>query len=273
MNTKFDVIIIGDSKEGNAAVKRLAKISKKIKIAFISKTFKRNTARAFLNVEYIKAEVVFTDYKNRLFGCHLDTQQRVFGTHLIIATGVKYAPFTIGNKEILGVFNTIADIDKTAKLLPAVVLAKTETDVKFALTVAKKYKQVYLCIDTFNMLTSKSTKVKLDNTANIVVLPNTKILKTVVVDGALAKVDLDNYSTVNCSAIFVKTPAMPETSFIHNMLISRDQEGYLLTTKALESTIVPRCFATGSCTVKNTKKMTANMIDTVLRYLKEEIDI
>ena len=57
MNRQFDVIIIGDSKAGNAAVKSIAGANRNIKVAFISREFKRSTTRDFLNVEYIKDEV------------------------------------------------------------------------------------------------------------------------------------------------------------------------------------------------------------------------
>ena len=73
MNTQFDVIIIGDSKAGNEALACIASANRCISVAFISREFKSTTTKDFLNVEYIKEEVVFTDYKNRLFGCYLNT--------------------------------------------------------------------------------------------------------------------------------------------------------------------------------------------------------
>ena len=75
---------------------------------------------------------------------------------------------------------------------------------------------------------------------------------------------MDNYSTLTCSAIFVKTKASPETGFIPNNLISRDIDGYLVTSKQLESTLVPKCFATGNCVRKSTKKMNLDMVDAIL---------
>ena len=44
--------------------------------------------------------------------------------------------------------------------------------------------------------------------------------------------------------------------------------GYIETASNMESTLVPKCFAVGTCTKKNTKKMTLAMIDTILNDFK-----
>ena len=106
MNYQYDLIIIGDSKEGNQLVKNIADANINIKIAFISREFKTATTPDFLNVEYLKDEVVLTDYKNRLFGCYLKSGTRLYATHLVFAVGQKYAPFMINNKKVPNVFNS-----------------------------------------------------------------------------------------------------------------------------------------------------------------------
>ena len=141
MNYLADIIVIGDSKEGHEAVKRLAASKPTIKITFISREFKSKTTHDYLNVEYLKEEVIFIDYKNRLFGCYLKNGNRVFGTHLIIATGVAYEPLLLDDGTLVPcVSNTVNDIAKTAKVQPAVVFGKQNSDVKLAIEVAKKYK-------------------------------------------------------------------------------------------------------------------------------------
>ena len=67
MNLQVDIIVIGDSLSGHTVVNKLASANPMIKMVFISREFKSTTTHDFLNVEYIKEEVVFTDYKNRLF--------------------------------------------------------------------------------------------------------------------------------------------------------------------------------------------------------------
>ena len=268
MNYQYDLIIIGDSKEGNQLIKNIASTTSFINIAFVSREFKSTTTHDFLNVDYIKDEVVLTDYKNRLFGCYLKSGSRLYATHLVFAVGQKYAPFTINNKKVPNVFNTAVDISKEAKKLPVVVLVQTEADVSMAFDVAKKYKYAYLCLDEFSGKVSEKVNKKLQSktSSNIVVLPNTRIKKVLPYDETLMKVELDNYSTVLCAAIYVKTEASPDTTCVPPRagLIKADETGYLETNDKLESTLVPKCFAIGSCTQKCTKKMIDNLVEVIL---------
>jgi thioredoxin reductase len=268
MNYQYDLIIIGDSKEGNQLIKSIASANINIKIAFISREFKSTTTPDFLNVEYLKDEVVLTDYKNRLFGCYLKSGTRLYATHLVFAVGQKYAPFTVNNKKVPKVFNTAVDIPKEAKKLPAIVLVRNEADVKLAFDVAKKYKYVYLCLDEFGGKCFEAVHKKLmqKQSSNIVVLPNTHIKKVSAYDETLINVELDSYSTVLCAAIYVKTEASPDTSCVPVRvgLIKANEAGYFETDNKLESTLVPKCFAVGTCTQKCTTKMINSLIETIL---------
>jgi thioredoxin reductase len=267
MNYQVDVMIIGDSKVGHEILDKIASSKPSIKVAFISKAFKSTTTHDYLNVEYFRDEVVFTDYKNRLFGCYLKKGTRIYGTHLIIASGVDYEPLILANGKpaSAGVYSSIDDVPKNSKSQPAVVVCSTNADVKFAIDVAKKYKQVYLCVkdSTIEGLTEANAK-KLDTAENIVVLQNTSVLKTISKDGVLLKVELDNYSTLNCSAIYTKTDAIPVTSFVSDKLIQKTENGYLAANENAESTIVPKLFAAGNCAQKYTKAMAQNLVEVVL---------
>ena len=263
MNRQFDVIVIGDSKAGNDAVKNIAAANRTIKIAFISREFKRSTTRDFLNVEYIKDEVTFTDYKNRLFGCYLKSGIRHYCTHLIIASGLGYAPFMIGNRAVHGVFNTATEIPKAAKQQVAVVVGGGDTDTKLALAVAKKYKYVYLCTKNMELEVTEATFKKLRKAENILVMSNVSITKATFEEDTLVSVNLDNYSKITCNAIFAKTEATPETSFVTEKLISKEND-YLKTSNIAQSMLVPKCFAVGSCAAKSTKKMQAAMVEAIL---------
>lgn len=268
MNYQYDLIVIGDSKEGNQLVKNIAAANLNIKIAFVSREFKTSTTPDFMNVEYIKDEVTLTNYKNRLFGCYLKSGDQLYATHLVFAVGQKYAPLIVNNKKVPKVFNTVVDIPKEAKKLPAVVLVNTEADITMAFEVAKKYKYVYLCLDEFTGKCSEAIHKKLlqKQSSNIVVLPNTHIKKVSAYDENLINVELDNYSTVLCAAIYVKTDVSPDTSCVPARagLIKASEAGYFETTDKLESTLVPKCFAVGTCTQKCTKKMINSLVETIL---------
>ena len=265
MNYQVDIIVIGDSKAGHAFLDKIASTKTNIKLAFVSQTFKSTTTRDYLNVEYFRDEVVLIDYKNRLFGCYLKNGTRLYATHLVIATGLNYAPLLLNNKPAVGVFNNTDDVSKSAKNQPAAVICNKNAEVKFVLDVAKKYKQVYVCVKDSSIegLTEANAK-KLDNTDNIVVLPNTSILKTLTKDGALSKVELNNYAALTCSAIYVKTEATPAVNFIPENLIKKNDQSYLVTNENAESTLVPKCFAIGNCAQKYTKAMEQSIVNTIL---------
>jgi thioredoxin reductase len=214
MTCQVDIIVIGDSKDGHEAVKKIASTNPAIKMVFISREFKSSTTRDYLNVEYLKEEVVFTDYKNRLFGCYLKNGDRIYSTHLIIASGLSYAPLILNNKQVPCVFNNTDDIPKTAKNQQAIVLGQQDADVKFAVAIAKKFKYVYFCTESLTPNITDKNIQKLINIENLVVLPNTSIAKFSATDNVLNSVDLSSYSTLTCSAIFAKTKATPETSFV-----------------------------------------------------------
>lgn len=264
MNCQIDIVIIGDSSDGRETVKKLAASKPSIKIAFISRDFKSATTHDYLNVEYIKDEVIFTDYKNRLFGCYLKSGQRIYCTHLIIATGLAYDPIVINNKQVPCVFNNIDDISKQAKNSQAVVIGKHDIDVKFAIAVAKKYKYVYFCMESFTPdITDKNIK-KLINIENLVVLPNATITKFTTTNGCLESIELSNYSTLTCAAVYAKTTSTPETAFVSDKIIGKDEKGYLKVSNLAQSIYVPKCFAIGTCTYRCTQKMKTIMIESIL---------
>ena len=263
MNRQFDVIIVGDSNAGNAAVKSIAGANRKIKVAFISRDFKSSTTRDFLNVEYIKDELTYVDYNRGLFGCYLKSGVRNYCTHLIIATGIRYAPFKVGNKVVPGVLNTINEIPKTAKQHVAIVVGNKIADTKLALAVAKKYKYVYLCTESMELVVNESIDKKLSNAKNLLILRNSSIAKTAFENGVLIGVTLDNYTKLTCNSIYAITEATPETEFISEKLINKEN-GYLKTTDIAQSTFVPKFFAIGNCACKSTMKMQAAMVEAIL---------
>jgi thioredoxin reductase len=169
----------------------------------------------------------------------------------------------IGNKVVPGVFNTATEIPKAAKQQVAVVVGGGDTDTKLALAVAKKYKYVYLCIKNMELEVTEATHKKLEKAENILVMPNVSITKAAFEGETLVSVNLDNYSKITCNAIFAKTEVTPETVFITDKLIGKNN-GYLVTSSIAQSLSVPKCFAVGSCAAKSTKKMQAAMVEAVL---------
>lgn len=266
MNYLVDIMIVGDSLTGHELLDKIASNKHSVKLAFISQSFKSTTTHDYANVKYFRHEVEYVSYRHRLFCCYLKNGDNVFSTHLVIATGLNYEPLVINGEQVPCVFNSLDDVPKTAKDQPALVIHNQNTDAKFALDVAKKYKQVYMCSNELNPTDgiSAATTKKLAKTENLAILPNTTIKKAVIdKHGALQKVELDNYSEINCAAIYTKTASKPAIAFIpRKILIVED--GYPVVTETCESTMVPKCFIAGSCLKKYTKAMEQKIIDTIL---------
>lgn len=266
MNFRVDAVIIGDSRSGHAILDKLAKGTPKIRVAFISKSFKSTTNIDYVHVKYIKNEVTYICYRHRLFYCYLANGDIIFSTHVVVATGVDYEPFIINNVQIPCVFHSAYDVSTTAKDEPALVICNNNADAKLALDISKKYKQVYLCTNALDIAkcVSAATAKKLAKTENIAVVPNTSIRSITNSAGTIKKVELDNYAEISCSAIYVKTAAKPVTEFIPANILSTEN-GYPVVTETCESTLVPKFFAAGNCLKKYTLAMEQTIVDTILK--------
>ena len=266
MNFRVDIMIVGDSKSGHEILDKLASTKPNVKIAFISQSFKSTTTHDYVNVKYFKNEVEYISYRHRLFCCYLKNGDNLFSTHLVIASGLNYEPFIVNNESVPCVLNTLDDVPKIAKDQPALVVYNQESDAKFAIEVAKKYKQVYLCTKEFDIAKSipAATAKKLAKIENLAILPNTSINKVILDNGEPKKVELDNYSEINCSAIYVKTASKPAIEFIPKKILNRE-DGYPVVTENCESTLVPGCFVAGNCLNKYTKAMEQNLIESILK--------
>lgn len=262
MNFRVDVIVVGDSNNGHDILDKLATGKPSMHVAFISQAFKSTTTHAYVNVKYFRDEVLYVSYRHRLFCCYMKNGDHIYSTHVVIASGLAYEPLVLNNEQVPCVFNSADECTNMAKQQPALVIYNNDEDVKLAIEVAKKYKQVYLCNKEI-ALADKIAK-KLAKVENIAVLPNASVRKAVSDNGVLQTVELDNYSTINCSAIYVKTAAKPAVEFVPKKLIQRDPSGYLVVSENCESTIVPKCFAAGSCLPKYTKAMAQKLVDTIL---------
>lgn len=266
MNFRFDVIIVGDSSSGHAILDKLATSKSPIKVAFISKSFKSTTTHDYNNVTYFREEVAYVSYRHRLFCCFTKNGNSIFSTHLIIASGLAYEPFVLNTKQLPYVRNSVDDVTEIAKDQSALIVYNQASDVKFALDIAKKHKQVYLCTKEFDISKSISAAMlkKLNTAENIVVLSNAAINEVVCENSVVQKVTLDNYTDVDCSAIYAKTATKPALDFIPEKMLVREND-YPVVTEYCESTLMPKCFVVGSCLKKYTKTMEQNMIDIILK--------
>lgn len=269
MNFRVDVIIIGDSKAGREVLAKLASNKHSIKFAFISQSFKNTTINHNENIEYFNDEVRYISYKYGLFYCHTASGNNILGTHIVVASGIKYEPFVLNNVQVSCVFNTSDDIPDDAKNQSAIIVYEQETDIKFIREVAKKYQHVYLCTKDINFLNNISTTNinRLTKIKNLTIIPNAYI-KNIVYDNSnsiIKKVEFDNYSEVFCSAIYIKTASTPAINFIPKNIISVEEDGYPQVKDNCESTLVPKFFAIGNCLKKYTKTAECKLINSIIK--------
>jgi thioredoxin reductase len=126
--------------------------------------------------------------------------------------------------------------------------------VKYALALAKKFKYVYLCSNTLTLECDKKQLKKLEDTANIVHLPNCNVIGCKNgKDGSLIEVQLDTYSSIKCTALIMALGRIPDNSGFSNRMIEVDSEGYIVTKEFNETTIVPNVYAIGTCTKHGAK--------------------
>ena len=137
--------------------------------------------------------------------------------------------------------------------------------VSYALELAKKFKYVYLCSSVFKLDCNSKLLNKLNNTANIVHLPNCHIVSCKNdKEGKLAEITLDTYETIKCSALVVALGRLPDASGVSPRMIELDQDNYIKTNSLHQTTVVPTIYAIGECTRHNTKRSVTTVCNHIL---------
>ena len=106
---------------------------------------------------------------------------------------------------------------------------------------------------------------KLNNTANIVHLPNCHIVSCKNdKEGKLVEITLDTYETIRCSALVVALGRLPDVSGIGVRMIELDQDNYIKINSLHQTTVVPAIYAIGECTRHNTKRSITTVCNHIL---------
>lgn len=271
-NQLYDVIVVGASEEGLALCEQLNAKTKNAKIALVSKHFNLQTPKHNLqNVDKFEQEVVFSYYKHRLLGVYFTNKDAIFGKSIVIATGSKPIKSTLKNPNIKYNLNNM----KYNKAAPAVVFGKDNTAATYAISLAKKFKYIYLCFDSLDLKCDSKYLKKIENIANIVCLPNCNIIACKNdKDGNLAEIQLDTYSSIRCSALVMSLGRIPEKVCIDKRMLKTDAEGFIIVKENNETTEIPNIFAIGTCTKNHTKAKITAVANTIIKRhnigLKEE---
>ena len=255
-NELYDVIIIGASIEGIVLAEYIKAKAPETKVALVSKHF--NFVKAtnkLLDTELIIGESVYSNFNHGLIILTLKNKQLVVGKNVVIATGgypIKAPADRYKNKNIC--YNP-RDIAINPKNKPAIVFGNGNDAVNFALTMAKKFKYVYLCSEVFKLGCDAKLLKKLNDTANIVHLPNCFITSCKNdKDGKLQEVTLNTYDTIKCSALVLALGRKPHVNGVDPKMIELDADKYIKINTQHQSTKVPNIYAIGECTKHNTKR-------------------
>jgi thioredoxin reductase len=168
----------------------------------------------------------------------------------VVAVGTKPIKSNLKNSNIRYNLNDL----KASKTNPAVVVGNNTLAATYALAMAKKFKYVYLCSNTVELDCEAKYLKKLENTANIVHLPNCNIISCKNdKEGNLTEVQLDTYSTIRCTTLVMSLGRTPDNSGLSKRMLEIDSDGYIITKEFNQTTVVPNIYAIGTCAQNGAK--------------------
>ena len=255
-NELYDVIILGASNEGIMLAEYIKSKEPAKKVALVSKHFNFvKTNNNLLDTVLITGESVYSSYNHGVIILTLKDRRIVIGKNLVLATGgnpILGHSDRYKNKNIC--YNP-RNIKINSKNKPAVVYGEDTNAVNFALSMAKKFKYVYLCSEAFKLNCDSKLLKKLNDVPNIVHLPNCHIASCKNdKEGNLCEVTLDTYETIKCSALVLSFGRTPDVNGIDLKMIELDSDKYVKINTQHQTTIVPTIYAIGECTKHNTKR-------------------
>ena len=256
-NEMYDVVVLGASAEGIALCEYIKAKSPTKKVALVSKHFnfvKPNNKLA--DTKLITGTSVYSSFNHGLVILTLKDNSLVVGKNLVIATGAAPVKSTADRfKNNKAICYNPREITVNPKNKPAVVYGDGADAVKFALSMAKKFKYVYLCSSVFKLECDAKLLKKLNEVANIVHLPNCHIVSSKTdKDGKLCEVTLNTYDTIKCVALVLALGRTPDVNGVDPRMIELDQDKYIMINMHHQSTKVPNIYAIGECTKHNTKR-------------------
>lgn len=268
-NQIYDVIVIGASEEGINFCSQLLDKTVGLKVALVSRSFNRPVDIA--GITKINKEVVFSSYTRGLLGLTLADRTQIFGLNIVVAVGTKPIKSNLKNCNIRYNLNGL----KASKSTPAVVVGNDNLAATYALSLAKKFKYVYLCSNTVDLDCEAKYLKKIENTANIVHLPNCNVISCKNdKEGNLTEVQLDTYSSIRCTALIMSLGRTPDNSGLSKRMIEVDSEGYIKTKEFNATTVVPKIYAIGTCARSTAKNRLLPVINNLIEKnnfkLKEE---
>lgn len=258
-NKLYDVIIIGASLEGINAYNSLKRTAPKKSVIVISRDFSNVTARnSVLSTDRVLGEVVFTEDRRGIMTAIMQDDERISGLCMIIATGTKPVRFAFDTNSV---YYNVRDIKARAKVSPIVLVGHNEKAARSALELSKKFRKVYVCLETADFECNDELKDEIANTDNISLLPFCSIKKLINdKNGNLLKVQLDTLDEIDCKYLFCSLGQKPDLDGIFSRMITTDRDGYIKINNDFETEVVPGIYAVGRCTTKSIQPRDASRL-------------
>jgi thioredoxin reductase len=141
--------------------------------------------------------------------------------------------------------------------------------IKAAISLARKYRYVYLCTPEFRLSGTEELQNRLQRHKNIVHLPNTNI-KSCKRDknSEASEVVLDTYNIIHADAILMLLGREGDASPLNKRMVEVDAQNKILVKSCNETTLVPNIFAIGDCAQSQSSMSAKQIINTIITRLK-----
>ena len=281
-NNLYDVTIIGAGPAGMTAAIYAARSEKTVAIidkngfgGQIANSPKVENYPGFASIsgldlvtniyEHIFNEVVLIKYLRGIFICYFPDNSTVCSRTLIVATGCKPRELKLDTKDIYYCATCDGPFFKNKNVI---VVGSGNTGAVYALELAQYCKNVYICDITHNMMAEASLVKQIKETKNIKFLPNCTIASVKnSTDGHLESVQLDTMSVIKVDAIFSAIGMIPQTDFISEKFVDKDERGYIISATG-DTLKIPGLFVAGDVRTSQVKQVTTATSDGTIAALK-----
>lgn len=259
-NELFDAVILGASIEGIALAEYIKAKDPKFKLAIVSRHFNFvKQINKLADTALIIGESVFSSFNHGLIMLTLRDKRVVVCKNLVMATGGMPIKSTSdkfkGNKNIC---YSPKEVTVNPKNKPAVVYGNGQDAVSYTLALAKRFKYVYLCSSVFELSCDEKSAKKLEETPNVVHLPNCTILTSKNnKEGKLSEITLSTYDAITCSALVLALGRVPDSGGVDPKMLELDDGKYIKTNARHQSVTASNIYAIGECARHNTKRSLA----------------
>jgi len=216
-------------------------------------------------VEHIIDEVILVKYLRGVFICYFADNTTICSKSLIIATGSTHKTLNLNTPNLYYCATCDGPFFKNKNVI---VVGSGNTGATYALELASYCKHVYICDTTFNLMCEASLARQIEAKKDkITFLPNCTIESVENKDDKLVSITLDTKETIKVSAIFGAIGTIPQTEFLSDQFVDKDEYGYIISVAGIVSKI-PGLFVAGDCRTSQVKQITTAVADGTFTAVK-----